>query len=277
MTTTKRRPRRPVLEHDPARGGDRRPLRRPRLPPAPAGSRRSTPAWPATAAARASSYTSRSTRDAARPRCPRCGCSRVDPTAPTPSTRRGCGSCARRRSAVWSSCTTTGATSAAPSSRAPRRSPMPVSRGAASCVRGHRRGARRTGGGAGARGPDAGRRRRAVARCPRHVAGRAVAGAVHADPPRLAGGVGQRPRRSARPERPLRRCDLDELDDEPGDDGELGFASQLLLATAAPAPNVGEVVTASGGPRPPPAVAAVATPNCSALTDARRPPRPNSS
>ena len=38
----------------------------------------------------------------------------------------------------------------------------------------------------------------------------------------------------ARPERPLRRRDLDELDDEPGDDGELGFASQLLLATAGP-------------------------------------------
>jgi hypothetical protein len=38
----------------------------------------------------------------------------------------------------------------------------------------------------------------------------------------------------ARPDQPLRRRDLEDIDDEPDDHGELGFASQLLLATAGP-------------------------------------------
>jgi len=178
-------------------------------------------------------YTSRSTRDAARPRCPRCGCSRVDPSRADPQHSEG------------------------------RRLVRPPTLGGVVVVHDDGRDIGRTIDACGealadvgitwtgelVRVTDVGLVAPAVVR-----ALEAITPGIVAVPSLGALGTSQAERLQvlftlthrgwrvvsandaavARPERPLRRRDLDELDDEPGDDGELGFASQLLLATAGP-------------------------------------------
>jgi hypothetical protein len=179
------------------------------------------------------SYTSRSTRDAARPRCPRCGCSRVDP------------SCARAEHPeglrLVRPPTLGGVVVVHDDGR-------DIGRTIESCAEALAD-AGITWTGELVRVTDVGLVAPAVVR-----ALEVLTPGVVAVPSLGALGTSQAERLQvlftltrrgwrvvsasdfevARPERPLRRWDLDELDDEPGDDGELGFASQLLLATAGP-------------------------------------------
>jgi hypothetical protein len=181
-------------------------------------------------------YTSRSTRDAARPRCPRCGCSRIDP--------------ARARLAA----------PGAPDGLRLVRQPVlggvvvvhddgrDIGRTIDACAEALAD-AGVTWTGELVRVTDVGLVAPAVVR-----ALAALTPGVVAVPTLGALGTSQAERLQvlftltsrgwrvisaddvevARPERPLRRLDVDDIDDEPGDDDELGFASQLLLATAGP-------------------------------------------
>ena len=231
MTHHRARARRPVLEHHPARGGDRRPLRHPGLPPAPAGHaargrpgllplrhrrlvhesqhprRRSAPLSPLRllarrpdrAAARAAG------RDCRLVRPPALGGVVVvhDDGRDIGRTIESCAEALADAGVTWTGelvrVTDVGLVAPAVVRALGALTPGVVAV------------------------PSLGRTR--------HVAGRAVAGAVHADPPRLAGGVGQRRRgRPARaaaatvgPRRARRRA---------GHGGELGFASQLLAPSS---------------------------------------------